>query len=70
MEWWERYLTDPAWRIEQELPAHKREYQAFCEMRKDRNARARYLRGLAERISGPLYGNAISFNQARRWISA
>ena len=29
--WWKLYLAEPQFRFEQELEAHKKEYQVFCE---------------------------------------
>lgn len=71
--WWRRYIAEPAFRLAEEVPAHQAEYQAFCEGNANghlRNARRLFLRGLASRLSGPLYGRLISFEDARRAIKA
>lgn len=51
--WWDRYITDSHFRLEEEIPAHQAEYQV-----------SRQLKAIAERLSGPLYGNLISFDKA------
>jgi hypothetical protein len=66
--WWNRYLVDPQWRIEQELEAHRREYKVFCLHNKDRNVQARYLNSIASRLSSALYGNVVSKLEALRKI--
>lgn len=67
--WWDLYLVDPAFRLSQELPAHQREYWAYCDTTDDRRQRDFYRQQLARRISGPLYGRAISFNAAMKAIA-
>lgn len=66
--WWRRYLTEPMFRLEEELLAHRAEYRAFRGWTKDRNAVARELDTIAKRLSGPLYGGLMSYAQARRMI--
>lgn len=62
--WWERYLIDPEWRIEQEGEAYGAQYDFICQKVKDRNLRVKYLHKFAEALSGPLYGNVISHSEA------
>lgn len=64
--WWRRYLDDPAFRLAEELPAHRAEYAAYCETHADRNRRARYLHACVSRLAGPLYGRLLTAAQARR----
>lgn len=66
--WWEKYIADPEFRIQQEVEAYGRQYRFLCKTNKDRNKRARILWELAEMCSGPLYGNAVSFNEAMNRI--
>lgn len=66
--WWERYLADPIFRLEEEMLAHRAEYRAFKSWTKDRNQVAAALTRIAARISGPLYGSMISNQHARRLI--
>ena len=67
--WWKRYLTEPMFRLEEELLAHRAEYRAFKGWTKDRNAVARELDTIAKRLSGPLYGGLMSYAQARRMLT-
>lgn len=66
--WWRRYLDQPAFRLDEEMPAHQAEYREFCATHKDRNARARYLFGCGQRLASPLYGGLISAPDAARAI--
>lgn len=67
--WWARYITDAEFMFEEELVAHKAEYDSFCEIKTHgRNERRLYLKGIATRLSGPLYGHAVTFAKARDLI--
>lgn len=66
--WWDAYLKSEKFRISQELPAYKAQYEEFCRNHKDRNERARYLVQLAGFMAGPLYGRMIDFHAARAFI--
>lgn len=66
--WWERYLVEPAMRLEEEVLAHQAEVAEFCRRHTDRNARVRYRAQVARRLSGPVYGRAISYPDALRRI--
>ena len=63
--WWERYLAEPLFMLDEEIHAHHSEYRAYV---KRHGHRPRDLRGIAERLSGPLYGNALTFAQAQHAI--
>lgn len=63
--WWEQYLVDPAFRLEEELPAHRAEYKAFCKRHGSSTGRARYLGIVASRLCGPLYGSLLDLGTAR-----
>jgi hypothetical protein len=54
-------------RFAQELPAHIKEYQQFC-IGQPRPMRRLYLRVVAERLSGPLYGNMVNYDKAKELI--
>lgn len=66
--WWDRYLIDPDWRLEQELEAHIEEYRSLCRYEKDRNTQARYLNEIGGRLASKMYGNLISRGDAMRRI--
>jgi hypothetical protein len=62
--WWERYLADPVFRLEQEIPAHKAEYE--CEiLGMSRQKRRRALREISAKLASPLYGRMISIGKAK-----
>lgn len=56
-DWWEGYLSDKAFRFEQELEAHRVELESYCaDVAGGRTSRRRYTAAVAERLSGELYG--------------
>lgn len=65
-KWWTNYIGSPQFRLEQEIPAHRAEWQSYLRSytwppsKEDRN----YLDSITERLSGPLYGNLISKERA------
>lgn len=68
-KWWERYLAEDAFRLEEELLAHRAEYRAFKGWTKDRNQVAQALHQIATRLSSGLYGTMLTYQQARRFIT-
>lgn len=54
--WWDRYLVDPRFRLDQEIEAHAAEYAAYCRLVRDRNQRHYHLLGMGQRLAGELYG--------------
>lgn len=62
--WWQRYLLDPEWRVEQEAEAYGNQFEFVCRTIKDRNRRDKVLRQLAGFLSGKMYGSAISGSEA------
>ncbi len=63
-EWWEKYLTDVNFRLEQETEAYQMQYRAFCKHHKDKNARFRFLHSVTTDLSSKIYGSIISYNAA------
>lgn len=66
--WWRRYIEDPQFRIDEELPAHRAEYKASIQHVRDRNERYRALAFIAEKLASPLYGRLLTPSAARRLI--
>lgn len=66
--WWHRFLLDPVFRLKQEIPAHQLEFHVYGKCGAPRNQRRVYLKGMAKRLSAPMYGNIISFHEAKRLI--
>ena len=67
--WWQRYIQDTAFRLDQELEAYGEQYRYICGQVKDKNKRYRILRILAGFLSGPMYGNIISMRDAELQIT-
>lgn len=65
LEWWDRYLGDPLFRLDEELRAHMAEYKASV---KRHGHSPRALNNMAERLSGPLYGELVTMAQAKHAI--
>lgn len=62
--WWRRYIADPEFRLDEEIPAHIAEYQFFAD--KPRNERRFHLTHIAKRLCSPLYGSLITPEKAKR----
>ncbi len=65
--WWARYLVDPQFRFDEELPAHIAEYRWFDG--KPRAERRFMLRQIAARLAGPLYGRMVTVHRAKQLIT-
>lgn len=68
--WWNRYLTDPYFRIDQEAEAYAEQYRFICASQKDRNRRALLLHRMAVILCGPTYGKVLSYSSARDMIKS
>lgn len=64
--WWDRYLADVQFRLDEEIPAHIMEYKVYSELVRDRERRARYMHRLACRLASSLYGRLLPYMAARR----
>lgn len=65
--WWDQYIADIKFRFDEELLAHKKEYQVECgEL--TRNQRRIALRQIAQRLSSKLYGSMVSIDEAKRLL--
>ena len=63
--WWRRYISDPEFRLAEEIPAHQVEYLAVCAGETTRGQRRAYLTSIAKRLASPLYGSVISLERAK-----
>lgn len=61
--WWNRYLSDPSFRLEQEVEAYHNQFMAMS-----RPDRERKIRVIAGDLCGPIYGELVSFKEAKRLI--
>ena len=66
-KWWERYLKDSEFRLNQELEAYQRQYDFAKQWIKDRNVLARFLYQIANDLSS-LYKVNISLGEAQKQI--
>lgn len=66
--WWEKYLTDPEFRLNEEVLAHRVEAADFISWAHTDVTYSNYLNMMAERLSSPLYGSLVSKDRAMRLI--
>lgn len=67
--WWGRYLADPKFRFDEEVYAHRVEWRTWINMGpRSRHDRRGMMRVVAGRLSGPLYGELVSFSSAKAII--
>jgi hypothetical protein len=66
--WYQRYISDPAFRLEQEVEAYRAQYAFFTQTIRDRNLLFRNLQILATSLSSPLYGSLLPVSEARELI--
>jgi hypothetical protein len=66
--WWNKYITNPTFRMNQEMEAYKVQYNYAKGFIKDRNKLDKFLRSLASDLSGEAYGSAISHSDAMSLI--
>lgn len=67
--WWDKYLVDTTFRFEEELAAHRAEYQAYCQRHSGRKRRLA-LDMIATKLAAPLYGGMVTLEDARKAIDA
>ncbi len=67
--WWDKYLKEPEFRLEQELEAHIEEYRVFCRLNRDRNRRSVFLHTISHRLAAPMYGGLLTAREASAKIS-
>lgn len=66
-EWWNKYLKDKDFRVEQEAEAYHVQYEAFKKKHGWTKWR-RFLEAIAKDFSGPIYGDSISYEDAIKKI--
>lgn len=69
-KWWEDYIANKTFRFHQEFPAHVKELQIHVALNSGRQAKRKYIRFVAKRLSGPLYGHMIAAEDAKRRLLA
>jgi len=66
--WWYNYLTDPAFRLEQEIEAYGTQY-AYAKTIAKREITDWLKENFARALSGSLYGNLLTYHQAESRIN-
>lgn len=66
-EWWDAYLKSPEFRFDQETEAHCVELEEY-NLNFNRVDRRQYIHRVADRLSGPLYGNLTTHRKAVRLL--
>src|SRR3990167_738913 len=64
--WWEYYLKNPRFRLQEELAAHRAEYLAYALF--NRKIRQAQLNIIAAKLASPLYNSMITKNEAKRLL--
>lgn len=67
--WWDKYLEDKEFRLEQEKEAHRVGYQVFKDLIKKKSAREQFLILKARDLSSRAYGNMVKYTKAKEIIS-
>lgn len=67
-KWWERYLVDVEFRVEQELMAYEQQMDYVRTGTRDKAKRGAALEHMARAMSGPMYGRIISYIDAWKEI--
>lgn len=68
-QWWEDYISSAAFRLDEEVRAHRVEYRTLISLCDNRQARRRYLKQTAKRLAAPLYGRMISVAKAQKILA-
>lgn len=68
LAWWDAYLNNGQFRLEEELIGHRAEYCFLRDSGMAANALNQYLKSIANRLSGDIYGKMIDFDTAYRMI--
>lgn len=68
-EWWGMYLTDVQFRLDQEVQAYRNQYRYYLK-HNNRQQAFLFLDDIAHDLSGPMYGNMISYKTAFQLIKS
>jgi len=66
--WYNKYITDPHFRFQQELEAYGEQYSFLCQHIQDPKFRAKQKESMALALSGEAYGNLVSYGEAESKI--
>jgi hypothetical protein len=68
-KWWAKYFKDPKFRLDQELEAYKNQWKFIQKHINDRENKARLLHHIGLSLSGKIYGNIITYTEAKNLIT-
>lgn len=66
--WWNEYLRDPQFRLDEEVLAYKAQYRWIERNVRDRNRAAGYLMSFAKDLASPMYGSIVDYPTALKLI--
>jgi hypothetical protein len=66
--WWDLYINNPAFRYDEELMAHRREYREYAKYHTPADTE-KYLVFISQRLASRLYGSMTSEQEARDAIT-
>jgi hypothetical protein len=69
VEWWDKYLKDSDFRLSQELEAYRKQYEHLTKF-SNRQQRRWWLDRMSRDLSGPMYGNLTSKDEAKEAITS
>lgn len=69
LDWWQRYMEDQAFRLDEEIHAHRAEYRWLLE-HGNRQQRRRACKQVSGKLAGPLYGRLTTAKKASRLLKA
>jgi hypothetical protein len=68
--WWDRFIRDAMWRIQQEAQAYKVQYDFVCKSKKSTTGRLHKLVAYAGILGGSAYGNVVTPQAALKIIQS
>ena len=66
--WWERYMEDKEFRLNEEILAYKQQYLYCCRVYTDRNRRHKILYALAKELAHERYGKLCTNSKAMDYL--
>lgn len=66
--WWDMYIADKAFRLQEEVDAYRMEYKEYCRLHKNREQRFVTLQNLAGQLAHELYGSLCTKAEAMAFI--
>ena len=68
--WWWQYITNPGFRLHEELPAHAAELSVMQRDAVNRHQRRSAVKIVAKKLAAPLYGGLVSPGTAQSMLLA